>query len=77
MTKYEEYQLQWLIDHEVSVDVLMNNVQHVWEMLHKEKEENEVINVTTAYEVWHDSFGFDNGMWVSEDEWSENEEQKP
>lgn len=73
MTKYEEYQLRWMIDHGISIDDLMNNMQCVWEMLHAEKEENEVINVTTAYEVWHDSFGFNNELWTSRDEWLENE----
>lgn len=77
MTKYEEYQLRWMIDHNISIDDLMNNIQHIWEMLHEEKEENEVINVITAYEVWHDSFGFDNGMWACEDKWSENEALEP
>lgn len=73
---YEEYQLQWLIDHGYSIDDLVGNLQHVWELLNAEKEENTIIDVTTAFEVWHDSFGFkESELWVCKDEWEQNEKE--
>lgn len=73
---YEKYQLEWMIEHNYSLDDLIGNLQAVWEKLDEEKEENEVIDVTTTYEVWYDSFGFDNELFVSKNEWSNNEEKE-
>lgn len=75
-TTYEQYQLQWLIDHGHSIDDLIRNLQVVWEQLQEDKEENEIVDVTTAYEVWYDSVGFKSELWVCKDEWEQNELQE-
>lgn len=77
MTKYEEYQLQWMIDHGYSIDDLIRNVQGIWKSLDEDKEEEEIIDVMNAYEVWYDSFGFGQSIWVCEDEWEDYEAQEP
>lgn len=77
MTKYEEYQLQWMIDHGYSIDDLIRNVQAIWKSLDEDKEEEEIIDVMNAYEVWYDSFGFGQSIWACEDEWEDYEAQEP
>ena len=75
MTNYEKYQLQWMIDHNVSLDDLIEEMQDVvtddiryWDTLH-------------PYDVIQDSFsaviygnGFAGGqMFASEEEWKTEE----
>ena len=75
MTNYEKYQLQWMIDHNVSLDDLIEEMQDVatddiryWDTLH-------------PYDVIQDSFsaviydtGFAGGqMFACEREWQECE----
>lgn len=70
---YEKYQLEWLIEHGYSLDDLIDKLQQTFEMLYTEKEENEVIDIRDTYEVWYDSFGFDQNIFASKDEWENNE----
>lgn len=70
---YEKYQLEWLIEHGYSLDDLIEKLQQTFEMLYVEKEENEVINIRDTYEIWHDSFGFNQNLFASKDEWENNE----
>lgn len=70
---YEKYQLEWLISHGYSLDDLIDNLQEVFEMLQAEKEDNEVIDIRETYEVWHDSFGFEQNIFASKEEWKDNE----
>lgn len=74
MTEYEKYKLQWMIDHNYSLNDLIKRIQHVWEMLNAEKEKGEVIDVAQAAEIWEDERGFaESEIWVCEDEWDNNE----
>lgn len=72
MTKYEEYQLQWMVDHGYSLKDLMNLLA---EVMNEELivDGNAHIIIDEAFEIWEADCGFRGSIWVCEDEWEQNE----
>lgn len=72
MNKYEKWQLEWMIEHNCSIDVFVGKLQEIWEKLNEEnkaEENGEIVDVRTAYEVLYDSFDF----LPKEEEWEKYE----
>lgn len=69
LSDYEKYQLEWMQENGHSIDELIEQMQHVFENLYEEKENNEIIDIKNTYEVWHDSFGFNDECFMPKDEY--------
>lgn len=70
MTKYERYQLQWMLNHDHSLTELLN------EMLATQTDEGEITfdgDVVDLFNEWEFSHGFGGEIWACESEWKECE----
>ena len=68
MTDYQKFQLQWMIDHNHSIDELIDELTRVqmdW------AEENEPVQ--DIYDAWESDVGFGGELWPCEEEWKYNE----
>ena len=67
MTPYQKYQLQWMIDHDKSLDDL---IQELHEYI---KEDNEHCDLQLMYQLWQQDTGFNGELFVSENEFNDCE----
>ena len=68
MTDYQKYQLQWMIDHDCSLDNLIDELtccQMDW------AENNEYVQ--DIYDAWERNIGFNGMIWACHDEWEKCE----
>ena len=68
MTDYQKYQLQWMIDHNHSLDELVS------ELVKYEKDRQPEDNSQDLYESWVHDCGFGSEIWACEEEWEDAEE---
>ncbi len=67
MTDYQKYQLQWMIDHDHSLDELIS------ELVKCEKDRQPEDNIQNLYESWVHDCGFGSEIWACEEEWEDAE----
>ena len=65
MTKYEEYQLKWMIEHGHSLNDLFNRIEDYNDLKNKQ--------IQDLFEMWEIDYGFEGSeIWASEDEFYQN-----
>lgn len=67
MTPYQKYQLQWMIDHDKSLDDLIHEL-HEYEQECEEKEP-----LPSLYHLWIQDSGFNGELFISESEYKDYE----
>lgn len=70
MTAYQKYQLQWMIDHDHSLDEMIS------EMLAMQTDGDKVVfdgDVADLFSEWEYSSGFGGEIWACLNEWKECE----
>lgn len=68
MTKYQKYQLKWMIDHDYSLDDLVDTLT---ELQYSDPEDIDQIStpVSDLFDQFVNDVGFDSEIWACEDEW--------
>ena len=66
MTRYQKYQLQWMIDHDKSLDDLMNSMT---EYQYSGCEVPVVETVVDIFSEWEFNSGFNGEIWACHGEW--------
>lgn len=68
MKKYQKYQLKWMIDHDYSLDDL---VDALTELQYSDPEDIDQIStpVSDLFDQFVNEVGFDSEIWACEDEW--------
>lgn len=68
ISKYEKYQLQWMIDHGYS---LRDLISELTKMQFCDPEDSDRIStpVFELFDEWVADVGFDSEIWVCKDEW--------
>lgn len=69
MTIYEKYKLQWLIDHNYSINDL---IQELEDYINQESS-NIKINLSKAFEEWESNIGFKSEIYACEEEFNDAE----
>lgn len=69
MTPYQKYKLQWLIDHNYSLDDL---IQELEDYINQESS-NIKINLSKAFEEWESDIGFKSEIYACEEEFNDAE----
>ena len=64
MTPYQKYKLQWLIDHNYSLDDL---IQELEDYINQESSDIK-INLSKAFEEWESDIGFKSEIYACEEE---------
>ncbi len=72
LTKYEEYQLQWMINHGYSIQDLINALTY---MQYDDPEDSDRIStpINELFDEWENDVGFNSEIWVCEKEWNQYE----
>lgn len=72
MTDYEEYQLQWMIDHRFSLKDLMDKLT---QLQYDNPEDGDRIStpIDEIFDEWEQDFGFDSEIWACEEEWMDQD----
>lgn len=69
---YEKYKLEWMVEHSVTVDELMRELDNY--RIECEQNGDEFDSITQLMDSWEaDSNGFDGEIWACYDEWQDNE----
>lgn len=68
MTDYQKYQLQWMIDHNHSLDELIDELDRC-QMDWAENGER----ISDIYKAWEQDIGFNSEIWACFDEWKDCE----
>ena len=68
MTKYQEYQLQWMIDHGHSLQDL---IAELTQLQYADPEDSDRISMSVAelFDEWESDCGFGSEIWACEAEW--------
>lgn len=75
MTDYEKYQLEWMVEHGYSLEVLMEHLDDV--SFEYETNVEGVGGAGEIFEIWKNQYGFKGGeIWACEDEWKNNEKKE-
>ena len=69
MTPYQKYKLQWLIDHNYSLDDL---IQELEDYINQESSDIK-INLSKAFEEWESDIGFKSEIYACEEEFDDAE----
>lgn len=71
--KYEEYKLQWLIDHGYTLNDIINQLQELYDNPYFD-EDNDSNLISNLFDMWEDEFGFPGAeIWACYDEWLKND----
>lgn len=69
---YEKYKTEWMVEHGVTVDELMRELDNY--RIECEQNGDEFDSITQLMDSWEaDSNGFDGEIWTCYDEWQGNE----
>lgn len=71
MTRYEKYQLQWMIDHDYSLDDLIKSIFEYGVDC-----QGDYAMEPELFWQWEKDSGFGGKIWVCYAEWLENEGRK-
>lgn len=69
MTIYEKYKHQWLIDHNYSINDL---IQELEDYINQESSDIK-INLSKAFEEWESNIGFKSEIYACEEEFNDAE----
>lgn len=69
MTPYQKYKLQWLIDHNYSLDDL---IQELEDYINQESSDIK-INLSKAFKEWESDIGFKSEIYACEEEFNDAE----
>lgn len=69
MTIYEKYKLQWLIDHNYSINDL---IQELEDYINQESSDIK-INLSKTFEEWESNIGFKSEIYACEEEFNDAE----
>lgn len=69
MIIYEKYKLQWLIDHNYSINDL---IQELEDYINQESSDIK-INLSKAFEEWESNIGFKSEIYACEEEFNDAE----
>jgi len=69
MTPYQKYKLQWLIDHNYSLNDL---IQALEDYINQESSDIK-INLSKAFEEWESDSGFNSEIYACEEEFNDAE----
>jgi hypothetical protein len=69
MIIYEKYKLQWLIDHNYSINDL---IQELEDYINQESSDIK-INLSKAFEEWESNIGFKSEIYAYEEEFNDAE----
>lgn len=72
MTNYQRYQLEWMLDHNYSLEDLLNGLQEA----QANADEEGAVPIRDLFGEWEFNHGFDGAIWVCEDEWNDSEAQE-
>ena len=67
MNKYDEYQLQWMLEHGHSLREIINGMADV------AKDADSETTIQEIFSVWEQEVGFGGELWACEPEWADNE----
>lgn len=72
MTDYQQYQLQWMIDHGYGLDDLMRELSAI------QCSDTEDVGVRSTpimelFREWEADYGFGSEIWACEEEWKDCE----
>lgn len=67
MSNYEKYQLQWMINHDYSINRLIKELEN---MQYKDPEDKERMStpISQLFEEWEKDIGFDSEIWACKEE---------
>ena len=71
--EYEKYKLEWMIDHDYSLEDLMNKIA---EIIDEELtvDGNAYVFINEAFNIFEKETGFNgSGIWTCEDEWKDKD----
>lgn len=69
---YEKYKTEWMVEHGVTIDELMRELDNY--RIECEQNGDEFDSITQLMDSWEvDSNGFDGAIWSCYDEWQDNE----
>ena len=71
--EYEKYKLEWMIDHDYSLEDLMNKIA---EIINEELtiDGNAYVFINEAFNILEKEAGFNgSGIWTCEDEWKDKD----
>ena len=69
MSDYEEYKLEWMIDHGYTLGDLMSELTAYQNSLSKDV----IIPVSKLFEEWEKAIGFGSSIWACEEEWTKHQ----
>jgi len=69
MSDYEEYKLEWMIDHGYTLVDLMSELTAYQNSLSKDV----IIPVSKLFEEWEKDIGFGSSIWACEEEWTKHQ----
>ena len=70
---YEQYKLQWLIDHGYTLNDIINQLQELYDNPYFD-EDNDSNLISNLFDMWEDEFGFPGAeIWACYDEWLKND----
>ena len=67
MTEYQKYQLQWMIDHDHSIDELIDEL-HTFQKDWADSDEP----INDMYFIWERQIGFGGELWACQREWEDS-----
>lgn len=68
MNEYQRYQLQWMLDHDISIQDLIQELT----LCQKESDDPE-LTVQEIFDDWEMDCGFGGELWACEDEYNDCE----
>lgn len=73
MTRYQKYQLLWMVDHDFSLQEL---IEELTSLQYYDPEDSDRIStpISELFEEWVADVGFSSEIWTCEKEWSEHED---
>jgi len=63
--KYEQYKLEWMVDHNHTIAEMFNGISEIMN-------ENPGISFDEARDIWEEEIGFNGEIWACFDEWMDN-----
>ncbi len=69
MTNYEKYQLQWMIDHDCTIEDLIILLARFQNSIGEYKK----LSLDNLFSIWEQERGFDGMIWACKREWEDTE----
>ena len=69
---YERYCLQWMLDHDITLNDLIHSMEH-----YRSHEPSEQLTIPQLFEEWQKDQGFSGKIWACFEEWNDSEYIEP